>query len=74
MNSYDEIKIEKDIPAPTGIREKYQLRRLEVGDSVLYPLSVGDKLRKAAHAHGLRHNRQYVTRTFDDGVRVWRVK
>jgi hypothetical protein len=68
-----DIKIEKGIPAPRDRWHKYPLMEMEVGDSIWLPKPEGDKIRKAANMHGVRHNREYVSRSTDEGVRLWRI-
>lgn len=68
-----QYKIEKGVPVPREHWHKYPLRHMEVGDSIVLPKSESEKIRKASHMHGVRHNRKYVTRSTDEGIRLWRV-
>lgn len=67
-------KLENNIPAPKAHHAcKYPLGTMEVGDSFVAPESEASKLRNASHTYGKKKGRKYVTRTTDEGVRVWRV-
>lgn len=75
-------KIEKNLPIPpsgTG-RPKYPLRDMEVGDSFFVPvplintLKFRNRLSSALTYFGKRHSVQFITRSVDDGIRVWRVE
>ena len=82
-----EVKIDKGIPLPTDIRNdlKYPFDKLEVGDSIFFPLSDED------NANRMKNRLAQATRTFGkkatperhlviryrledevSGVRVWR--
>jgi|TARA_R110000772_G_scaffold245962_1_gene359578 hypothetical protein len=82
-----EVKIDKGIPLPTDIRNdlKYPFDKLEVGDSIFFPLSDEDnanrmknRLAQATRTFGKKATpeRHFVIRyRLEDevsGVRVWR--
>lgn len=68
------VKIEKDIPIPTpGGNTAWPFATMEVGDSLLVPMAMRDKARQAVHAHRRRHpGFEFVTRTTENGLRLWR--
>ena len=68
------IKIDKNIPVPPArLSHRYPWLEMEIGDSFFTAnLSHGNMGTQAARA-GKRHNREFVTRKVDGGIRVWRV-
>lgn len=72
------FKIDKGIPIPvrtkTGVRSKYQLDKLSVGDSILIP----KELRNSVTSSWIRFAPKRFTSAIDAKdntmVRVWRVK
>lgn len=73
MNNNTEIKIEKGIPIPkprhTGMSEV--LKRMQVGDSVVVPVTMRPNLNVYADRIRIR----VVTRKVDtDHIRVWRTE
>jgi hypothetical protein len=70
--------IEKDVPMPPDGRCNKKVFRaitkLNVSESVLYPLNLRHPLSSFVHTHGEAHNKKFVTRKTEDGefVRVWR--
>ena len=72
------FEIEKGIaPASVFGRQYYPFAQMEVGDSILVSNSDGQVVQKkaqtAAYIHAKRNGRKFVTRTQDDGLRIWRV-
>lgn len=80
------MKIEKGIPAPeewsigTGTgpgnrHAKWPFRDMEVGDSVFFEgvktTALGPA--NAARSYGNKYGKKFISRKFEDGVRVWRV-
>ena len=78
-----EIKIDKGVPITQshysrGTR-KYPLHLMEVGDSYMVTIDAEDAVklssaRTSPCTYGLRHNKKFVTRKVEGGVRVWRTK
>ena len=71
----EEIKIDKGIEMPAGVRRPmYPYRSLEIGDSFLIPGkvsgAVGGTVSYARRVTGFK----FVTRTVEGGVRVWRIE
>jgi len=66
-----EYKVEKDIPIPAEDGRGFAklLRSLEVGDSVLVPLSKRNSIGSQAAANNVR----VVIRREGDQIRLWRV-
>jgi len=69
------VKIVKGVPIP---RIRYPWKKMEVGDSFLFPKEishpqVGSIVAKATKRYS-RMGCKYVTRKTDEGIRVWRVK
>lgn len=74
----DQFKIEKGIAlkGASGPRAaKYPLDAMEVGDSFLIPggTAVKNPARSSIYYQQVRHQKKFVSRTVDGGVRVWRV-
>lgn len=76
------MEITKDIPIPelkTPSRNKYDLWKMEVGDSFAIPFNDTDavKVRTAVSNYGRRNDKKFVTRKVmeDDQtfLRVWRI-
>lgn len=73
----DTIKIEKNIPAPNnGVRgsPKYPFRKMEVGDSFLFP--AGARLASSSRAAGdagRMMGGKFACRTTPEGIRCWRI-
>lgn len=76
------MKIDRHIPPPTNLRAdippgSHPFRRMDVGDSVLFPHEPkGYQSAPAAYARkfGQRSGKKFVTRKEGDGVRVWRIE
>ena len=75
-----EFEIEKNVPKPVTMKayhSKYPFGTMEVDDSFLIPnAKVEEKIwvRQAASHYAKRNNVKFVTRTTDEGLRVWRVQ
>ncbi len=74
-NGNGELKIEKGIPIPArkgGNSKGYAaaLRKLDVGDSVVLPVTITTASNTAAHLFG---SGKYTARKVDGGTRVWRI-
>lgn len=77
-----DIKIEKDVPIPTGGRTNpyaiYPWQGMVIGESFRVPANgVGleifrRRVYQAARMRGFKYNEKYVVRIEDEGVRVWR--
>ena len=76
--SNDTPQIENNIPIPTYGQgpNKYHWRKLEVGDSRLYPGFTATNCSpvSAAYAWGKCNNKTFTARTVEGGVRIWRIK
>ena len=71
------MKIEKCIPIPAKNSRGYSglsgtLRLMDVGDSVLVPNSIKSPGRLASNIAQIT-NRKFVTRSTQEGWRVWRI-
>ena len=68
------MKIDKDIPVPKSTRaRKWPFLDMEIGDSVYFEdEEVNGKAYRAASSTGLRHERKYISRREDNGLRIWR--
>ena len=72
-------KVDHDVPAPLRAT-KYPFNKLNIGDSFFAPFDevfTPDKryrVAAAAYAAGKVQGKMFVTRTVDNGVRVWRVE
>lgn len=64
-------RIEKNVPIPMR-GSPYPFAEMEVSDSVLVPESVGENARMAAHRHGKKFGKTFISRTVENGVRIWR--
>ena len=66
-------KIEKNIPIPNI---KYPFAELEIGDSFYVEggRNVTSAVRVAAFTFAKKTNTSFVTRTVENGVRIWRKK
>lgn len=68
--------IETNVPIPEGVRERVPLDRLEVGESIQFPLN----LRSGVAALAVRIRKTDNTKSFrtkkldEDNCRVWRTK
>jgi hypothetical protein len=78
-----ELKIEKGIPVPTGIRGSrvYPFKDMDVGDSFLVPVDEGGKrsIQSSIAQCSRRYRKvgkQFTTRFLkkEGGIRVWRIK
>ena len=75
-------KIQKGVPIPdpnipVTKTTKYPWKDMEVGDSFLVPNKDKDTvhaLQNAARLSGKKHNRDYITRKLDKGIRCWRTR
>lgn len=74
------FKIDKNIPIPpksySGRVAKYPTAQLEVGESFMIPNS---ELSSSKHKGGIynvsaKTGRKFTTRTYPEGVRIWRVE
>ena len=72
------IKIEKDIPIPKCKSNRmkksiYPYEEMSVGDSYWCKTNSGVSV---AHQYASRHNKElkFISRSENDGFRVWRVK
>ena len=77
----ERIMIEKNIPIPeianNGRPNKYPLANLEVGDCFFWAYEANRSkktIRNAAHEHGKRFGKTFVSRSEKTGVRVWRTE
>lgn len=70
------IVIEKNIPVPGfGDMLSTTLAKMEVTDSFLIDLAGDNNLRMTLYRRMKQAApREFITRTIDDGTRVWRVK
>lgn len=74
------MKIEKNIPIPTGKATKYPWAEMEVGDSFLFECEYSNSKQTNLHCNAIgwsKRNRiesKYVTKKVDGGVRIWRIK
>lgn len=69
------LKIEKDIPIPTGGKSSgtaAQLRAMNIGDSVFFANKTPSEL--SSTCSGALGRGNYVSRTVEGGARVWRTK
>ncbi len=76
MKIAERFPIETGIPAPKSKygNTKYPFERMAVGDSFLVAAGVAHRVSAAASSRAKRHpGEQYVVRTVDGGMRVWRV-
>lgn len=67
-------QIEKNIPLPPVRQEKHPWGSLAVGDSFFVPGMTRNNLSSALINARRKYGADYVTRSENDGVRVWRVK
>ena len=75
----EDFKIEKNIQTP---RRKYQSRKnypfdkLEIGDSFFVPETRTSKRSIAAYSSlmGKLLNKRFITKTQENGVRIWRIE
>ena len=70
------FEIEHGVPMPK-LRNKYPFEHMAEGDSFLLPFSMSDEvatISSAASYAGRRLKVKFVTKTVDEGVRVWRVE
>ena len=68
------MEIEKNIPVPQSTRaRKWPFLDMEVGDSIYFAgEEVNGRAYRAAASTGMRHNRKYISRREDNGLRIWR--
>jgi len=69
-----QIDIEKEIPVPQW-RGKYPLKEMAVSDSIFIPGQFASSARQSAYnlsAQSEKYN--FITRTVDGGIRIWRVE
>tara|TARA_R110002020_G_scaffold23434_1_gene77905 strand:- start:1065 stop:1409 length:345 start_codon:yes stop_codon:yes gene_type:complete len=71
--------IEKNIPIPNHIMQKYPLHDLEIGDSFVVPMAESKNVRSAiGRIHSKNENLRFVTRTVigrgraGKQMRIWR--
>ena len=70
------FEIERGVPMPK-LRNKYPFEHMDVGDSFLVPADMKDEIKtisSAASYAGKQLKFKFVTKTVDEGVRVWRVE
>jgi hypothetical protein len=68
------VKIEKGIPITPkkgGSRVVETMRAMEIGDSVLVPITARSCWLATAHRLS---DRKYISRAVEGGVRIWRVE
>jgi hypothetical protein len=65
------IVIERGIPLPRRMHEKYPLGAMKVGDSFVYPDRAA---RNGIFASAVSRGIKIATRAVDGGLRVWRIK
>lgn len=71
-----EFKIEKGVPFPAALANtrKYPLHEMEPGDSLFIPNKTTSAI-SGSLIHARRTlGREFVSRTVEGGVRVWRTK
>lgn len=73
--------IEKSIPIPVRSRDsRYPFKEMDVGDSFMVefeatpPIIVTRRVRSAVSSYQKKSLAKFTVRTFDDGLRVWRVE
>lgn len=70
--------MDKNIPIPEprlNVLDKYELRSLEPGDSILVPLEVRRQVQIALSRYKARSGRVFTIRKVDDNnARVWRIE
>ena len=67
------MKIETDIPVPVSTRSrKYPFLDMQVGESIWFDEQVNGRAYRSALSTGTRHNRKFVARKEDSGIRIWR--
>lgn len=67
--------IEKGIPVPpsgAGRSAKYPFSGMAVSDSIRVSAQEASTARRSASAYGKAHNKKFVSRTVEGGVRIWR--
>jgi hypothetical protein len=68
-----EMQIETNVPLPEFVRStKYPFSHMEVNESVYFPQEINGKAYRAAMACGTRHNKRFIVRRENDGIRIWR--
>lgn len=67
------VKIDKNIPIPT-FNNKYPLGLLEVGDSFFIKGKNISDISSTISQYGRRKGTKFISRSVDNGVRVWRVQ
>jgi len=67
-------KHETITPLPESSKDKYNLKTLEVGESMSVPLADGIRLRAAAQYRRQVSNWRYVSKKVGDEVWVWRTE
>lgn len=70
------ITIEKNIPIPTkaGRYNRYPFKQLKINESFFVPKGNRNNVSVAmAYFHRKNTNKRFVSRTVDNGIRVWRV-
>ena len=72
------VNIDKNIPIPTdardgrGLRDKYGIKKMEVGDSILF-IENWFLAKNSIANYKMRHKGwNYITKAEGDGVRIWR--
>jgi len=79
------MNIEKNVPIPdssvNGRPQKYpEFRRMDVGDSVVFAVSIHEKPSAsrpavAAKVYGIRSGKKFLSRVAEPGVlRIWRTQ
>ena len=69
------MKIEKDVPIPPDVHQKYPFSDMKVGDSFSLEWDKRHNLRQAAFYYK-KHNKQFNFKTarMNGKVRIWRIK
>jgi hypothetical protein len=66
--------IDKGIPAPSKERSRYPFADMEVGDSFLIPdMKTSAEISSAVSYRKNRYREDYVCRSTEGGLRVWRI-
>jgi hypothetical protein len=68
------FKIESGIPVPPGNRANYPFAKMKVGDSFLVPgVKNSAAIASSVSYRKNRYGENYVCRTTEGGLRVWRI-
>ncbi len=71
------MKLEKGVAIPRAHAvgtSLYPFPNMKIGDSFIVPLVKGATAASAASWYGKRHKMKFISRRFENGVRIWRVK